>query len=342
MKPIILLCVFPLFATAIAESAVDFCDNWVIAQLEEKGLHPGYNEESGEFVVVSHSQTRCADPSVDLSVWRFCRDVFLKAHIKARRDVANLVKGSLEASNAVVKMSAGGERIRMRTATIEMNADELPFGVIMLTAEGTWRDGVYAASVAMGWNKEREKQSRDSRSGLIVPSADWEDQMRTFFTKKKIEFIPPSGEFIDSSGFVHLFGAEVDDMLSRPLASRSAAMSALEIRATTNLRLIRDSAGGASFGTLISTRNDGHAGSTAKIAAGEMGSVASGVMPHVVCALEGKIMSESFKRSLYVMVYADDCKDLLGTCRIRERHADTTQSGVQVWNPITGKFENQE
>ena len=134
MKFIILSCVLLLFAAVLAESAVDVCDRRVTTKLEERGLHLGYNEESGEFIVVAHSQTRCADPSIDMATWAFCRDVFLKAHVKARREIANMVKGTLVASNAVVKMSDDSEKSKTQTAAIAMKADELPLGMIMLAA----------------------------------------------------------------------------------------------------------------------------------------------------------------------------------------------------------------
>ena len=330
-----------LFGTVLAESAVDFCDRKVVSRLEEMGLHLGNDAESGDFVVIAHSQTRCADPALNVSVLPFCRDVFLKAYVKARREIANGIRGTVVASNAVEKVLANGIRSRAQTASITTSADDIPLGMTMLTVEGAWRDGVYAVSIAMGWNERRESQTRDSRVGLIVPSEDWRGQMRQFFSGMKVEFLPPFGEFTDSNGFVHLFGAEVDDVLSRPLISRSAAIAAMEVRTTANLHLIHSGAGVADFGTLISTRSHGGEGTTSKTAAGDMVVVASNSTLRRSCVFEGNIMSETFNRPLYALVYADDSQ---GRSRLRResvRQLEEPQTGVQIWNPNTGKYEKQ-
>ena len=341
VKPIILLCVVFLLTVVFAESAVDFCDSSVAAQLEDKGLHAGYNEEFGEFVVIAHAQTRCADPSVDMSVWAFCRDVFLKAHAKARREIANMVKGSLEASNALIKMSVDDERIRARTAAIAMTADELPSGVIMLAVEGVWRDGIYAASVAMAWSEKWDGRTRDSLAGVIVPAADWKAQLHRAVEMTRVELLPPCGEFVDSNGFAHFFGADVSDVLSCPERGRGAALMSMEKRALSRLQLAYDGSGAAALGMHISTQSKGDAEMALKTAAGGIGSAASSSMPRNVCVFEGNVVSETFKRSLYAIVYAADCTKPSETKRKKVNSSSSASPNVMIFNPNTGKFEKQ-
>ena len=342
MKPIILSCAVFLLAVAFAESAVDFCDSSVAVQLEDKGLHAGYNEEIGAFVVVAHSQTRCADPTVDMSMWAFCRDVFLKAHAKARREIANMVKGSVDASNAVAKMSVNGERIRARTAAIAMTADELPSGVIMLAVEGVWRDGIYAASVAMAWSEKWDGRTRDSLAGVIAPAADWKAQLHRSVEVSRIELLPPCGEFVDSNGFAHFFGADVSDVLACPERGRGAALMSMEMRALSRLQLAYDGAGAAALGMHISTQSKGNAEMLLKTASGGIGSAAfGGSSPRNICVFEGNAMSETFKRSLYAIVYAADCAKLPETQRKKVNSSSSADPNVMIFNPNTGKFEKQ-
>lgn len=340
MRSFVLMCVALLFGTVAAESAVEFCDRRVATQLEERGLHLGYNEESGEFIVVAHSQTRCADPSIDMVTWAFCRDVFLKAHLKARREIANMVKGTLVASNVVVKMSVESERFQAQTAAIAMNADELPLGMIMLAAEGTWRDGIYAASVAMAWSETWDGRSRKSMAGLIEPAVDWESQLRSSVEAARIELLPPYGEFVDSNGFVHLFGADVSDVLSRPVKGRSAVLLSMDERALARLQSVRDGAGTAALGMQFSKEKKGKSGMAVKASAGGLGVSAIGAAPINKCVFEGNVNSETFKRSLYAIVYATDCVKP-SPQREKIESSNSGNSGVMIWNPNTGKFEKR-
>ena len=341
MKFIILSCVLLLFAAVLAESAVDVCDRRVTTKLEERGLHLGYNEESGEFIVVAHSQTRCADPSIDMATWAFCRDVFLKAHVKARREIANMVKGTLVASNAVVKMSDDSEKSKTQTAAIAMNADELPLGMIMLAAEGVWRNGIYAASVAMAWSEKWDGRSRKSMAGLIEPAVDWESQLRSSVGAARIELLPPYGEFVDSNGFVHLFGADVSDVLSRPVKGRSAVFLSMEERALARLQWVRDGAGTAALGMQISKEKKGKSEMAIKASAGGLGVSAIGAVPINKCVFEGNVNSETFKRSLYAIVYATDCVKPLPQ-REKIESSNSGNPAVMIFNPNTGKFEKRE
>ncbi len=340
VKYIILLCVLLLSAVVLAESAVDVCDRMVVTKLEEGGLHLGHNEESGEFIVVAHSQTRCADPSIDIATWAFCRDAFLKAHVKARREIANMVKGTLKASNTVSRRSVDRKRSRTQTAVIAMNAEELQLGVIVLATEDAWRDGVYAVSVAMAWSEKRDSQARKSMAGLIDPAVDWKSQLRSLVAAARIELLPPFGEFVDSNGFVHFFGTDVSDVLSCPVKGRSAALLSMEVRALARLQSVRDGAGVSALETQIHAKKDEKSEAVIKASVGGLGVSATGAEPVNTCVFEGNVNSEAFKRSLYAIVYATDCmKPSLQREKIES--SNSVNPGVMIWNPNSGKFEKQ-
>ncbi len=302
--------------------------------LLQNGLHRGYNDESGDFVAVASSSFSCSG----VCAWADYKRALSIALTKGRRSVMNGLCGEVHGLNATSKEVGEGRRYRSNLAEYSVKSGKTFFGFRLLAVVSQVDESACVVSVAVSWNEEREIRALRSLAGSYACADGWEHELRGYLAGLKPEEAPAFGEFEDSSGFVHFFGIDFDDVTASGKFFIGPKLKSLEMCAKSNLQLAMDGSASAEQETSIHTVRDSDVGRSAfKAYGGGVDASASGCVAPCRCVFDGVVESLKFNSRLYAIAYASE-----PSCERLPMPAErAVPGGVKVFNPITGKFETQ-
>lgn len=320
-------------------SAVDACEQHVLAKISQTGRHVGYNSESGEFVSAKHAFFACGE--IPSSMRRMLRDrAFDEALTKARLEIAEAMRAHVKGVNSAGRHNTddGSSKI-VETAYATLSHDML-WGFEVIALSESLLDGQYGLALAVVWSKDRETNCIRSLGGEIIAAEDWKEQLKSHVLAFEGCF-PLLSSFTDSSGFVHCYALSVIDVSHVPMQLRSVRMKEEESKVLRRLQLWRDGRGAS--GSRLKASLESRKGRLSRLSRERLGGSCvtfSGSIPECLCVFEGDVPGSQAGRSMHLLVYAigPSASALLNVDENQSAEA-SSQTHVSVFNPSTGKYE---
>ena len=349
-KPILHIAIFIAALALIGRSAT--VDDIVQAELAQKGLSLGYDEERREIVAVGKNIMKIEDAASHPHVAAIRDRCHKIASLEARGKILQFLKQSLTAGRRS-DFQHDGLIGSLDLATLSRVFSErvLTGWRIVASAEEYSKD-LYSVAVAVYWSSRSEGILEKVKAGRIAPSDGWKDELLAHIKSSNLSHWADVRVFIDSEGFPHVLGIGLSDW-DGDSRTQDVAMRTADMFARKNLMhgLYGDTAVMEAAGKWRKEFFSGLGSEVSQLRFYESlaevcvrRALPEGCGPFHVALIENPIN----RRKELVSIYSFEPNVTHGQTREQVASDSATgsvaapPSGVMVWNPNTGKFEKQE
>ena len=359
-------CLLLLAAFAEGDFSAEFNDS-ALSRLErllsEEGIRCGYSSERQSLVVIGYAEKELPNLVANPQMFMACRNErILAAELDVRKNLIKTLKLHLK-SRDVAALAVKNEDVgQANVSSTELSAERELMGCAVLRTCETYVNGLYQVAVAMQWSAQMAQAAEQT---LCVPvgrkdsSGETNEWMR-WASRADWSSMAGNRKFIDSEGIVRYVGIGCADVEGLEIASpwmRRAQDSALyQARANLSLALYSDT---ASVEAVIRVYSElsGELGDSSDSYESYIGKTTRQSNRQTVFAPEVYatfVTHPITKRKMFVSVCGYEPWQLaeLGIVSPQLRSSaaqlgssakkESLASGVMLWNPNTGKFENQE
>ena len=321
-------------ACCAAFSCID-AENVVRRALTARGIRQGFDAETGTYTVIASAVKRDVDPGASTSCAQQSA-CFRLAELKAIHQILNMRSQTMEGGTSVQR-DASAKSVRTFVEALSQNDLD---GCLLVGFDGRVDGDSCVVAVAMSWSEELERRARASAAGKLRTADSWVDEFKQYVGTWGNGILPPTVSFIDSAGFLHHVGVGTARVTGESSLERNAAARLADLWARKNLQLaIYGRAAMRKKAELMMSR-DRLAETESLVSAYEaLGEVsAEGPLPAGSRSIYDKVVQTADGAKSFLIVYgivpppkADGALPPAGK----------TADGIQIWNPLTGKFEKQ-
>ncbi len=305
----------------------------------QRGLHMGIDAETGSYTVIASAVKSGGEPGSHASCIQRVA-CYRLAELKAIHQILNMRGQTMSGQTAVQRDHVDDTAVKtVRTFVETLSKSDMDGCIVVDTCE--LNDGARCiVAVAMTWSAELERRARASADGALRPASVWIEELKTYLGNWGDELLPPTVAFVDSAGFFHRLGVGVAALGGASPLERNAASRLADLWARKNLQL-------ALFGRAAMRKKAELMMSRGRLAESDplasayeaLGEVsAEGPLPAGSRSIYDKVVQTADGAKFFLIVYgivplpkADGALPTTGK----------TADGIQIWNPLTGKFEKQ-
>ncbi len=312
--------------------------------LEQRDLRPGFDAETGAYTVIASAARSGCEPGSSASCAQRVT-CYRLAELKAIHQILNM-RGQNMAGKSEMRREQDGDATdkAVRTFVETLSQGDLDGCVVVDSCERT-EGAECVVAVAMTWSADLARRARASADGSLRPAGNWIEELKGYLDEWGDGLLPPVVTFSDSAGYLHRLGVGMAALDGETPLQRNAAARLADMWARKNLQL-------ALFGRAamrkkaellkVSSRRDELQNLTSAYEAlGE--AAAEGPLPSGSLSVLDTVMADSANANkLLIVVYGVHSQGpaavSAGSGAPPGRGAP---SGILIFNPKTGKFENQ-
>ena len=330
-------------------------DDVVRAELSGKGLSLGYNEKRGEIVAVGKNMAKMEDVASCPRLAALRDRCHKIASLEARGKILQLMRQSLTAERSEDFQRDGNVASLNLFMLNKAFSERVLTGWRIVASAEEYSNGIYSVAVAVSWSNESEEKLEAAKAGQLVSSDKWKEELMAYIKRQDLSTWADVRVFVDSKGFPHVLGIGLSDWDGDP-RTQNVAMRKADMFAQKNLMLglygdaaIMEAARKWRKEVFHRSGSDGlllkfyESLSEVQIRR----TPPAGCGPFHVAVIENPVNG----RKEFVSIYSfePDVNFEYGQERITSGISDNhkvsdaaSASGVMLWNPNTGKFENRE
>lgn len=347
------LCLVALVPTSAFGEAATSVEQRIRDSITHKGYRLGFDRERNTFVFLGRKMSEMKSPASDSS-FLLQRERNLKiAELKAKSALLGYLRQTRTGAEFVDVCERNSNIEKKVQSVIAAFAANLISGWQVLDVAEGYSDGVYDVAVAILWSPALEYAGRMARTGRTVASNDYRTESRRWLKLQDMSSWYGCRIFVDSVGFPHLLGIGVGDADGKSPIEMKALRLKCDLSARKNLMLglWGDGEMRKTAEDMILTGNADEGGFESESFFEQMASVeAKGKTIEGMMLIDERIVTHPLsRRKMLVVVYGiEPSREAVGDRIFAEAPKPICESncpgpsGVQVWNPQTGKFEKQE
>ena len=320
--------------------------------ITHKGYRLGFDRDRNTFVFVGRKMAEMKSPVSEKS-FLLQRERILKiAELKAKAALLGYLRQTRTGAEYVGVREENSDVEKKLQSVAVAFAENLISGWQVLDVAEEYSDGVYDVAVAILWSPALECAGRMARAGRMVASEDYHTEFTKWLKLQNMSGWYGCRVFVDSAGFPHLLGVGVGDADGKSPIEMKALRLKCDLSARKNLMLglWGDAKMRKAAEDMISTQNGERDGFDSESFFDQMASVqAKGkTLEGMMLVDERMVVHPLSRRKMMVAVYGiEPSRAVLKDGISAETPNPTCESqspgpsGVQVFNPKTGKFEKQ-
>ena len=345
-------CLVMLVPTLVFGGVVTSVEHSIRDSIAHKGYRLGFDRDRNTFVFVGRKMADMESPENEKS-FLLQREKILKiAELKAKSALLGYLRRTMTGVEYVGVCEKNPKIEKKMQSVAVAFADNLISGWQVLDVAEGYSDGVYDVAVAILWSPTLEYAGRMARAGRMVASEDYRTEFRSWLKSQNMSGWYGCRVFVDSAGFPHLLGVGVGDADGKSSIEMKALRLKCDLLARKNLMLglWGDGEMRKAAEDIIITENDDGDRFDAESFFEQMASVeAKGkTIEGMMLVDERMVVHPLSRRRMMVVVYGvepsmevvvDGISTETPKSTCESQHPSS--SGVQVWNPNTGKFEKR-